>query len=185
MATTRLPTSLRPVHYDLVVRTDLDPDRLSFDGFVKIELEVLETTSMIVLNAASSLTLGAASVISTAIEHGPEQYDAYRSYDTSLERVTLHFTNFLEAGSTVILRLGFNAKLESVSNGLYYATSIISGKPVHYSMTMFEVGAYVSTLFPPPNIIPPLLASRGSQGLPVLGRAIAEEHVHHQSYLPS
>jgi hypothetical protein len=130
----------------LVVRTDLDPDRLSFDGFVKIELEVLETTSMIVLNAASSLTLGAASVISTAIEHGPEQYDAYRSYDTSLERVTLHFVNFLEAGSTVILRIGFSGKLGTIMHGLYYSTCIIDDKPAHYSTTMFEVSTHTSLL---------------------------------------
>jgi hypothetical protein len=146
MATTRLPTTLRPLHYDLVVRTDLHPDQLSFDGLVKIELDVLETTSMIVLNASPSLTLGAASVVSTSIEHEPEQHDAYRSYDTSLERVTFHFAKFLEAGRKVILHIGFSGKLRSTMNGLYYSTCIIDGKPVHYSATMFEASVELVSL---------------------------------------
>jgi aminopeptidase 2 len=139
MSTGRLPTTLRPLHYDLVVRTDLEPGKLCFDGFVKIELEVLETTSIVVLNAHPSLIIGTASVVSTAIEHEPEQYDAYRSYDASLERVTFHFAHFLEAKSKVIFRLGFSGKLGSAMDGLYYSTCILGGKPVHYSATMFEV----------------------------------------------
>lgn len=31
----RLPTNVKPTHYDLTVRTDLE--NLTFDGFVKIE----------------------------------------------------------------------------------------------------------------------------------------------------
>jgi hypothetical protein len=139
----RLPTTLRPVHYDLVVRTDLHPAKLVFDGVVKIELVALETTSMVVLNAAASLTLGTAVVVSTAVEHTPEQYDVYRSYDTSLERVTLHFARALEVGSTVVLSVKFSGKLVSSMSGLYYSTyRDVDGEPVHYSATMFQVSAY-------------------------------------------
>lgn len=31
----RLPTTVRPSHYDVTIRTDLE--KLTFDGFVKIE----------------------------------------------------------------------------------------------------------------------------------------------------
>jgi aminopeptidase 2 len=142
----RLPTTCKPIHYDLVVRTDLELDRPRFDGFVKITLKVLETTSTIVLSAAPSLTVGLASFVSTDIEHEAEQYDAYRSYDTSLERITFHFAHFLEAGSTIIFTLGFNGFLLPAMDGYYFSTCIIDGKPVHYSSTSFAVCALWCTL---------------------------------------
>jgi aminopeptidase 2 len=135
----RLPNALRPLHYDLVVRTNLDPENLSFDGVISIELDVLKTTSIVVMNAAPSLTIGPASVISTATEHGPEQHDVYRSYDTSLERVTLHFARALDSGSKIILRMRFNGKLAPAMDGYYYSTCILEGKAVHYSTTSFAV----------------------------------------------
>jgi aminopeptidase N len=45
-----LPSSILPHRYDLTVRPD--PEKLSFEGSVRIAIEVLETTSQITLNAA-------------------------------------------------------------------------------------------------------------------------------------
>jgi aminopeptidase 2 len=53
----RLPTNVKPTHYDLVVRTDLEG--LTFQGVVKISLDVKEETSQIVLNT-SNMDLGQA-----------------------------------------------------------------------------------------------------------------------------
>ncbi|KAJ7052146.1 leucyl aminopeptidase [Mycena amicta] len=58
----RLSTAITPIHYDLVVRTDLQSQ--TFDGVVAIALDVHERTSMIVLNACN-IQLGDASLIPT------------------------------------------------------------------------------------------------------------------------
>jgi aminopeptidase 2 len=139
MAAPRLPTVVQPLHYDLLIRTDLAPSALSFSGLVKITLSVHETTSVVVLHSAPSLSLGQASVISTALEHEEEQRAVYTSYDSPLERVTLHFEKPLKKGEQVVLSIAFSAKLSKSMAGYYYSTVVLDGKPVHYSATMFEV----------------------------------------------
>jgi hypothetical protein len=145
MAAPRLPTVVQPLHYDLLIRTDLAPSALSFSGLVKITLRAHESTSVIVLNAAPSLNLGQASVISTAIDHSAEQRAVYTSHDTPLERVTLHFEKPLKAGEEYVLSIAFCSKL-SAKFGYSYSTVILEGKPVHYSSTLFEVCTLIRCL---------------------------------------
>ncbi|EEB98508.1 hypothetical protein MPER_01967, partial [Moniliophthora perniciosa FA553] len=54
----RLPTNVKPSHFDLTIHTDLD--KLTFEGFVKISLDVKEETDTIALNS-NGLQLGKAS----------------------------------------------------------------------------------------------------------------------------
>ncbi|KAF6764896.1 hypothetical protein DFP72DRAFT_325105 [Ephemerocybe angulata] len=50
----RLPTNVKPFHYDLLMKTDLEA--LTFQGVVKISFDVVQETSSITLNT-SNLTL--------------------------------------------------------------------------------------------------------------------------------
>ena len=47
--TTQLPRTVRPVHYDVAI--DPDPATLTYSGQVAIEIEVLQPTDRITLNA--------------------------------------------------------------------------------------------------------------------------------------
>jgi hypothetical protein len=55
----RLPVDVKPIHYDVTIRTDLE--KTEYQGFVKISLDIKKDTSRIVLNS-SELKLGSAYV---------------------------------------------------------------------------------------------------------------------------
>lgn len=58
----RLPVDVKPIHYDVTIKTDLE--KTEYQGFVKISLDIKKDTSRIVLNS-SELKLGSAYVLST------------------------------------------------------------------------------------------------------------------------
>ena len=62
----RLPVDVKPTHYDVTIRTDLD--KTEYQGFVKISLDIKKETSCIVLNS-SELKLGSAYVLTTVCLH--------------------------------------------------------------------------------------------------------------------
>ncbi|TFK74328.1 leucyl aminopeptidase [Pluteus cervinus] len=129
----RLPTSVKPLHYDVTIRTDLE--KLVFDGFVKISLEVKEETSKIVLNSAG-LELGRASIYSEAL--GLNQVQTSQSYEPVQQRLTLEFPTKLPAGTNAELRLGFSSTLSGSMNGYYKSAWEQDGKTKYYALTQFE-----------------------------------------------
>ncbi|KAF5386726.1 hypothetical protein D9615_001832 [Tricholomella constricta] len=129
----RLPINVKPTHYDLTVKTDLE--KLEFDGFVNIRLDVQRETSSITLNT-SSLELGKASIYSDALKTEQEQTGG--SFDTASERVTYLFPAALPAGSKAELRVGFSGKLTGSMMGYYKSTYEVEGKQKAYALTQFE-----------------------------------------------
>ncbi|KAJ7632427.1 leucyl aminopeptidase [Roridomyces roridus] len=127
----RLPLNVKPTHYDVTVWTDLE--KLSFGGSVKISLDVLEDTSAFTLNS-NKLELGTASLNSD----GNEQLQSGHTIDTDMQRVTFNFPTILPAGSSVQLKIPFNAPLGSSMTGYYKAAWEKDGKTAHYSLTQFE-----------------------------------------------
>lgn len=59
----RLPTNVKPFHYDLLIKTDLEA--LTFQGVVKINFDVVRETASITLNA-SNLDLDKVTIFSDA-----------------------------------------------------------------------------------------------------------------------
>lgn len=57
----RLPVDVKPTHYDITIRTDLE--KTEYQGFVRISLDIKKDTSRIVLNS-SELKLASAYVLS-------------------------------------------------------------------------------------------------------------------------
>jgi aminopeptidase 2 len=53
----RLPTNVRPIHYDLALKTDLSSSPPSFGGEALIDLEVTEDSTAITFNIHESLTV--------------------------------------------------------------------------------------------------------------------------------
>ncbi|KAI0064924.1 leucyl aminopeptidase [Artomyces pyxidatus] len=125
----RLPTDVRPKHYDITVRTDLVKE--TFEGVVKIDLEVVRPTASIVLNAAANLVLTPASLSTpTVTQLAPIE----TSYDESTQRISYTFPQELPKDNKITLRIGFAAPLTGSMSG-YYKSAWDKGI---YSLTQFE-----------------------------------------------
>jgi len=107
----RLPTSVTPAHYDLVLRPDLED--ASFTGSAGIDIDVHEPTDTIVLNAIE-LTMDAASFDGNAIA-------APVGYDEELERITITLDGPVEPGRHR-LDFEFTGILNDKLRGFYRST---------------------------------------------------------------
>ncbi|KAF7777794.1 hypothetical protein Agabi119p4_3866 [Agaricus bisporus var. burnettii] len=129
----RLPTNVKPAHYDVTIKTDLE--NLSFEGFVRIELDVKEPTSRIVLNT-SGLDLGQATLYSDSLKK--ELAPSEQTLDTASERVAYSVNDTLPAGSKAFLKVSFKGELTGSMMGYYKSTYEEDGKPKYYALTQFE-----------------------------------------------
>ncbi|KJA27394.1 hypothetical protein HYPSUDRAFT_131428 [Hypholoma sublateritium FD-334 SS-4] len=129
----RLPTNVKPTHYDITIKTDLED--LTFQGFVRVDLDIKADTTKIVLNT-SDLDLGKATLYSDALK--VEQDATFDSFDKGQERTTYLLANTLPAGSKAELRIGFSGKLTGSMTGYYRSSWEEDGKTKYYSLTQFE-----------------------------------------------
>jgi aminopeptidase 2 len=132
----RLPLDVKPTHYDVTIRTDLE--KLSFGGFVKIDLDIKKETSTIVFNSVD-LKLSDVSIYSFASK--THQVQAARTFDTTMGRATVHFPTALPAGSKAQLQIGFEGDLTSNMQGYYKSGWEHEGKTKYYALTQFEVSS--------------------------------------------
>ncbi|CAE6537754.1 unnamed protein product [Rhizoctonia solani] len=136
MSEYRLPTNVRPTHYDLTIQTDLDA--LCFKGFQTIDLDVLEETSTITFNCLN-LVLHEDSLTITSDALKTEQIQTVKlvGEDTEKERVSVQLSTPLPKGSKAKLRIGYEAKLTGSMKGYYYSSAPHEGKPrrVHFEPT--------------------------------------------------
>ncbi|KAI0373350.1 leucyl aminopeptidase [Pilatotrama ljubarskyi] len=128
----RLPTDVKPTHYDLTVWTDLENSK--FEGIVHIDLHVDKETSRVVLNTAN-LDLGDVSLQSAALE-GVQTASA-REFDTANERGIFSFAKALPADSKARLSVTFKGELTGDMLGYYRSTGGKDGE-LKYTLTQFE-----------------------------------------------
>ncbi|KAL0581101.1 Aminopeptidase 2 mitochondrial [Marasmius crinis-equi] len=126
----RLPTNVKPTHYNLTIRTDLE--KLVFEGFVKVSLDVIESTDTIVLNS-SGLDLGTAAVL---LEDSRVREIEQVTFEKE-KRVAFKFPAEFHAGSKVQLYLGFSGKLLDNQVGYYLSSWEDEGRTKHYALTQF------------------------------------------------
>lgn len=88
MAISRLPTTVRPVTNDMILRIDLEINPPSFSGVLDTTLQVVQSTQLLVFHAGLALSLGSAFIVSASLPHNPAQEAAYRSYDSLSEQMT-------------------------------------------------------------------------------------------------
>ncbi|KDR73439.1 hypothetical protein GALMADRAFT_72189 [Galerina marginata CBS 339.88] len=129
----RLPTNVKPTHYDITIKTDLK--KLTFQGLVKVSLDVQTETSTIILNT-SELEIGKASVYSVALK--AEQLVTMSAFDKTEERTTFQLTDKLPAGSKAEIRIAFSAGLTGKMTGYYKSSWEHEGKTKYFSLTQFE-----------------------------------------------
>src|SRR5918996_1565630 len=104
----RLPRNVEPSHYD--IRLELDLETFTFVGSVGIEIEVMESTGSLVLNAAE------VEIKSAALSNGVDITEI--AYDDEMERATLNLSSDLEPGG-YRLELEHSGLINDQLRGLY------------------------------------------------------------------
>jgi aminopeptidase N len=111
-ATTQLPRNVRPTHYTIAVVPHAQA--LNFDGKIAIDVDVLEPTNKIVLNAVD-MTFANTKLTSTK---GKGIAAPKASIDADAQTVTFTFDKPLEPGSYV-LSTDYTGKIGTQANGLF------------------------------------------------------------------
>ena len=128
----RLPSNVRPIRYHVTLNPDLDA--FSFTGEERIEIDILEPVSEIVLNAAE-LQVPAASL---ELPNGEILDVGEISLDEHTDRLTLRFPQGAPAGESV-LRLRFTGSLNDQLRGFYRSQyTDASGNHRYLATTQFE-----------------------------------------------
>ena len=133
LATTQLPRTVRPTHYDVAVVPHAD--KLAFEGKVSITIDVLQPTPSIVLNAMNMTFAN----VSLAAAKGKATFAAPKvAVDEEAQTATFTFDHAIPAGSYV-LRMDYTGKIGTQANGLFaidYDTKADGKKRALY--TQFE-----------------------------------------------
>ena len=128
--TTQLPRGVRPSHYAIEVAPD--PGALRFEGRVKIDLEVLEATDRIVLQAVD-MTFS-----DSALSDASGRSRAARvSVDAASQNVTFRFGRKLRPG-TYTLSTRYAGRIGTQANGLFALDYPTSEGPKRALFTQFE-----------------------------------------------
>ena len=149
----RLPLNVKPTHYDLTIRTNLENQ--TFDGFVDVQcvadlilstpnptytsysLDVLQDTSELTFNS-SDLTLSNPSVYSEALASSVD-VDPSVTFNEKRGRASVKLAKTLPAGSKAKFKIAYEGKLLSNMTGYYRSVWDHDGKKDYYSLTQFEV----------------------------------------------
>ncbi|KDQ20056.1 hypothetical protein BOTBODRAFT_62421 [Botryobasidium botryosum FD-172 SS1] len=129
----RLPESVKPTHYDLTIKTDLE--KLVFTGYAVITLNILEDTSVITFNYKGA-KLQRCLLRSDALKK--ELTEVSQVADAARERIAVHFGHTLPKGSTAKLRVGWEGILTDNLMGYYVSSAQHEGKKRFYTLTHFE-----------------------------------------------
>jgi len=109
-----LPKNLRPVHYNLCFEPHLK-EAVEFEGTVSIELEVIENTSLVTLNALDLEILKTQVITSD----GETIELLGLEFDKPMERMSLRLAKELLAGSKAFLKQSFKGSMLHPSFGFH------------------------------------------------------------------
>ncbi|KAK6052870.1 peptidase family M1 [Cooperia oncophora] len=122
----RLPTSIKPLLYDLVIKTYLPgyvnfpPEKnLTFDGQVNISMVVVEPTKSIVLNAKNITVIPEKCEVSS----GDQKLDIESvMVHERLEKLEFLLKKRLEKDQEIVLKVNYTGLISNTLGGLYQAT---------------------------------------------------------------
>jgi len=138
--------SYKPSHYDLSLHNITLGGEWTYDGTVKITLDIKESVQEIVLNAAE-IKVKDAEIITEAGKQSQGLQTTDISYDTKKNRVTLKFPESLPTTKNVVLTVNFTGILNHEMGGFYRSeyrsaaadtTAFHDGTNHHMFSTQFE-----------------------------------------------
>ncbi|GJJ10170.1 hypothetical protein Clacol_004396 [Clathrus columnatus] len=175
----RLPTEVKPIHYDIVIKTDLE--KLEFQGIVIIEyihgqlplylcnltLTLFGLSSLNVKSDTRSLTFNSTNICITSVavtyaDGSTRKIDLDKlSFDESLEQATLALPTALKRGSKAALSIHYKRSLTNELRGYYYSKYEIRGQKRYYAVTQFEVDPfYIDSVRSFVDLVKPTAARR-------------------------
>ncbi|KAI9491733.1 aminopeptidase [Zychaea mexicana] len=131
-----LPTNVKPLHYDLTLKPDLGT--FVFYGQVKVDLEVKEDTTTIVLNT-HDIKIHSAVFTSTSLKTESRQTATSIDYDAKKNQATLTFEQSMPGNSKAVLDIQFEGELNDQMAGFYRSSfKDAEGKTQYLATTQFE-----------------------------------------------
>ncbi|CAO3600034.1 unnamed protein product [Absidia cylindrospora] len=127
-----LPTNVKPNHYDLWLKPHLDT--FVFEGRVKVNLDVIESTRVITLNNHEI------KIISATLGYGDETISSTDiSYDPKKTTASLTFSSSVPAHSQALLDITFEGILNDQMTGFYRSSyKDEQGNTKYLASTQFE-----------------------------------------------
>jgi len=123
----RLPTTVKPIHYVVKLKPDLK--LLTFTGSLEVILDVAEATDEVVFNAAE-LKISEVKVDGEAA--------ASLTLDDDLEKAVVKLTKPLEVGKKVVMTCDFVGELNDKMRGFYRSKYTEQGEERYAAVTQFE-----------------------------------------------
>ncbi|GJJ10172.1 hypothetical protein Clacol_004398 [Clathrus columnatus] len=118
----RLPTEVKPSHYDILIKTDLE--KLEFQGIVTIDLDVKSDTGALIFNSAN---ISITTVSVTYIDGDAQKINLDKlTFDESLERATLALPAALKRGSKAALSIHYKSPLTDDLRGRLLFSMIVT-----------------------------------------------------------
>ncbi|KAI8393668.1 aminopeptidase [Radiomyces spectabilis] len=127
-----LPTNVKPTHYDLTLSPDLQA--FVFQGRVKVDLDVVEPTTSLTLNA-QDINIQSASLY----KDQNSQNATNITYNSDKHEATLTFADTIPASAKVTLDLVFDGVLNDQMAGFYRSSyKDANGTTQYLATTQFE-----------------------------------------------
>lgn len=114
----RLPTNVKPFHYDLTIEPDLDAG--TYEGRVWVHLITVENTTSITLFLRETRVTSSKVVLPSRIIEGHN--DLLLSHDASTRTFRVDLLNpedAIAAGRSLVLRLDFEGSLDTGNSGIF------------------------------------------------------------------
>ncbi|KAF5617644.1 aminopeptidase 2 [Fusarium sp. NRRL 25303] len=144
-AVSQLSENFNHIEYQLSMRISFD--KFECHGKVVIQLEIMQDTASITLNAAENLKIGE-SHICLQIGGSDKIYKPSAVRDKNAETLTVNLDETLSAGKRAILTLGFDNKMNHEPKGLYLSPFTNSEGQKDYIVTTQFEPTYARRAFP-------------------------------------
>lgn len=138
----RLPRSIKPLSYDIVIAPNLSGDNFTFKGDVGIKIQVLESCTNISLHSwALKITRNYTSV-KLIDEDGIETSEAIPVKDQYFvdekQFLVIETANVLDKGKTYLLKLKFTGTILDNLQGFYKSSYKVGGSTKWLTSTQFQ-----------------------------------------------
>lgn len=132
----RLPNKTIPTHYDLYLDTNVHLGELGYSGNVKIRIEVLESTTEIVLHSTRSV------IEKLELRNSNQLAVSLKGYDFVADKqfLVIDTMEIMPAGSTYVLDIDFTNSLDRTDAAGFYRSSYVNAEGVtkYLGLTQFE-----------------------------------------------